>query len=101
MKIVESFNDAAYPFNGAEDCDAVLCVSTNTVLRFEKDKYFEAIELYARQKSKLQLTVSQVYAASLIKEKFAVQPLSTEERNDPAKLTQNYSKVIEQITEVT
>jgi len=99
--IVESFNDAAYPFNGAEDCDAVLCVSSNTVLRFEKDKYFEAIELYARQKSKLQLTVSQVYAASLIKEKFAVQPLSTEERNDPAKLTQNYSKVISQITEDT
>jgi predicted P-loop ATPase/GTPase len=85
--VVESFNDAAYPFNGAEDCDAVLCVSSNTVLRFEKDKYFEAIDLYGRQKSKLQLTVSQVYAASLIKEKFAVQPLSTEERNDPAKLT--------------
>ena len=99
--VVESFNDAAYPFNGAEDCDVVLCVSSNTVLRFEKDKYFEAIELYGRQKSKLQLTVSQVYAASLIKEKFAVQPLSTEERNDPAKLTQNYSKVIEQITEDT
>jgi predicted P-loop ATPase/GTPase len=99
--VVESFNDAAYPFNNAEDCDVVLCVSSNTVLRFEKDKYFEAIELYGRQKSKLQLTVSQVYAASLIKEKFTVQPLSTEERNDPAKLTQNYSKVIEQITEDT
>jgi len=99
--VVESFNDAAYPFNGAEDCDVVLCVSSNTVLRFEKDKYFEAIELYGRQKSKLQLTVSQVYAASLIKEKFTVQPLSTEERNDPAKLTQNYSKVIKQITEDT
>ena len=99
--VVESFNDAAYPFNNAEDCDVVLCVSSNTVLRFEKDKYFEAIELYGRQKSKLQLTVSQVYAASLIKEKFAVQPLSTEERNDPAKLTQNYSKVIKQITEDT
>ena len=99
--VVESFNDAAYPFNNAEDCDVVLCVSSNTVLRFEKDKYFEAIELYGRQKSKLQLTVSQVYAASLIKEKFTVQPLSTEERNDPAKLTQNYSKVIKQITEDT
>jgi predicted P-loop ATPase/GTPase len=99
--VVESFNDAAYPFNNAEDCDVVLCVSSNTVLRFEKDKYFEAIELYGRQKSKLQLTVSQVYAASLFKEKFAVQPLSTEERNDPAKLTQNYSKVIKQITEDT
>jgi predicted P-loop ATPase/GTPase len=99
--VVESFNDAAYPFNNAEDCDVVLCVSSNTVLRFEKDKYFEAIELYGRQKSKLQLTVSQVYAASLIKEKFAVQPLSTEDRNDAAKLTQNYSKVIEQITEDT
>ena len=99
--VVESFNDAAYPLNGAEDCDAVLCVSSNTVLRFEKDKYFEAIELYGRQRAKLQLRVSQVYAASLIKEKFVVQPLSTEERNDPARLTQNYSKVIKQITEDT
>jgi hypothetical protein len=79
----------------------VLCVSSNIVLRFEKGKYFEAIELYGRQKSKLQLTVSQVYAASLIKEKFAVQPLSTEEINDPATLTQNYSKVIRQIAEDT
>jgi predicted P-loop ATPase/GTPase len=95
--VVESFNDAAYPFNNAEDCDAVLCVSSNMVLQFENERYFEAIQVYSRQKPKLQLTVSQVYAASLIKDKFVVQPLSAEERNDPAKLTQNYSKVIMQL----
>jgi predicted P-loop ATPase/GTPase len=94
---VESFNDAAYPFGNAEDCDAVLCVSSNTVLRFEECRYFEAIELYGRQRSKLQLTVSQVYAPSLIKDKFIVQPLSAEERNDRAKLTQNYLEVIKQL----
>lgn len=95
--VVESFNDAAYPFNNAEDCDTVLCVSSNTVLQLEDRKYFEAIELHGKQKPKLQLTVPQVYTPSLNKNKFIVQPLSTEERNDSAKLTQNYSEVIKQL----
>jgi len=95
--IVESFNDAAYPFNSADDCDTVLCVSSNTVLQLDDRKYFEAIELHGKQKPKLQLTVPQVYAPSLIKNKFIIQPLSTEERNDGAKLTQDYFEVIKQV----
>jgi predicted P-loop ATPase/GTPase len=95
--IVESFNDAAYPFNHAEDCDTVLCVASNTVLQFEERRYFEAIESHGREKPKLQLTLSQVYAPSLIRTRFIVQPLTTDERNDPAKLTQNYSEVIKKV----
>jgi len=95
--IVESFNDAAYPFNHAEDCDTVLCVASNTVLQFEERRYFEAIESHGREKPKLQLTLSQVYAPSLIRTRFIVQPLTSGERNDPAKLTQNYSKVIKKM----
>jgi predicted P-loop ATPase/GTPase len=95
--VVESFNDAAYPFNNAEDCDAVLCVSSNIVLEFEEQKYFQTIESYGRQKPKLQLTVSQVYSPSLIKDKFIVQPLTTQERNDPAKLGQNYLRVVKRL----
>ena len=95
--IVESFNDAAYPFNNAEDCDSVLCVSGNTVLQFKRNKYFEAIEQQGRQKPKLQLTIPQVYTPSLIKNKTIVQPLSTEERNDDTKLIQNYSEIIKQL----
>ena len=101
MKIVESFNDAAYPFNSAEDCDTVLCVSSNTILQFEHHKYFEAIELHGKQKPKLQLTVPQIYAPSLIKHKTIIQPLRTEERNDDAKLTKNYSEVIKQLLKNT
>jgi predicted P-loop ATPase/GTPase len=97
--IVESFNDAAYPFNHAEDCDTVLCVASNTVLQFEERRYFEAIESRGKEKPRLQLTLSHVYAPSLIKAKFIVQPLTTDERNDPAKLTQNYSEVIKKIVE--
>ena len=94
--VVESF-DAAYPFNNAEDCDTILCVSSNTVLQFDNRKYFEAIESQARQKPKLQLTVPQVYVPSLIKDKIIVQPLSREERSDGEKLTKNYSEVIKQL----
>lgn len=97
--IVESFNDAAYPFNHAEDCDTVLCVAWNTVLQFEQRRYFEAIESHSRENPKLQLTVSQVYATSLVTARFIVQPLTTDERNDSAKLTQNYSEVIKTLIE--
>jgi len=99
--VAESFNDAAYPFNSAEDCDTVLCVSSNTVLQLDDRKYFETIELQSRQRPDLQLTVPQVYAPSLIKDKIIVQPLSTEERNDGAKLTQNYSEIIKQLVKNT
>lgn len=98
---MESFNDAAYPFNNAEDCDTILCVSSNTILQFEPRKYFEAIELHGRQEPKLQLTVQQVYDPSLIKNKIIIQPLSTEERNDPTTLTQNYSEIIKQLLKQT
>jgi predicted P-loop ATPase/GTPase len=95
--VVESFNDAAYPFNNAEDCDTVLCVSSNTVLQFQDRKYFEAIELHGKEKPKLQLTVPEAYTPRLIKEKFVVQPLSNEERNDHVKLAQNYSIIIKEL----
>jgi len=95
--VVESFNDAAYPFNHAGDCDTVLCVASNTILWFDGRRYFEAIESHGREKPRLQLTVPHVYAPSLIKARFIVQPLTTGERNDPSKLTQNYSEVIKKV----
>jgi len=97
--LVESFNDAAYPFNHAEDCDTVLCVASNTILWFYGRRYFEAIESHGREKPRLQLTVSDVYAPSMIKARFIVQPLTTDERNDPARLTENYSEVIKKAVE--
>jgi predicted P-loop ATPase/GTPase len=97
--IVESFNDAAYPFNQADECDTVLCVASNTILQFEANRYFDAIEARDKQKMKLQLTVSQVYAPSMIEHRFIVQPLTVGERNDPVKLTQNYSEIIKLLTE--
>jgi len=96
---VESFNDAAYPFNKAEDCDTVLCVSSNTILQFDEHKYFEAIESHGKKNPKLQQIVPQVYTQSLIKNKIVVQPLTAEERDDGRKLTQNYSEVIKQLLE--
>ena len=36
---------------------------------------------------------------AVIKARFIVQPLTTDERNDPAKLTQNYSGVIKKVVE--
>jgi predicted P-loop ATPase/GTPase len=97
--IVESFNDAAYPFNSAEDCDTVLCVASNTVLQFDGRRYFEAIESHGREKPKLQLTLSQIYDPSLVEAKFVIQPLTTGERNDPAKLTENYWEIIKKAVE--
>jgi len=97
--IVESFNDAACPFNHAEDCDTVLCVASNTVLWFDGRRYFETIESHGKERPRLQLTVSHVYTPSMIKARFTVEPLTTDERNDPAKLTQNYSDVIKKAVE--
>ena len=97
--IVESFNDAACPFNHAEDCDTVLCVASNTVLWFDGRRYFETIESHGKERPRVQLTVSHVYTPSMIKARFTVEPLTTDERNDPAKLTQNYSDVIKKAVE--
>jgi predicted P-loop ATPase/GTPase len=99
--VVESFNDAAYPFNRAEDCDTVLCVSSNTILQFDASKYFQAVELKGKKTPTLQLTIPQVYTPSLIEHKILLQPLTAEERDDAGKLTENYSEVIKQLLENT
>jgi len=95
--LIESFNDAAYPFNGAEDCGVVLCVSSNIVLQLKADGYFKAIELRGQQKPKLQLTTTEVYASSLVEREYDVQPLANKERNDPVTLVDNYSKIIDDL----
>jgi predicted P-loop ATPase/GTPase len=93
--IVESFNDAAYPFGKTEDCSVVLCVSSNVVLRFNAREYFEAIELRGQQKPKAQLTTADVYSSSLVESKYELQPLTNEERGEPARLAANYLEIIE------
>lgn len=99
--LIESFNDAAYPFNATEECNGVLCVSSNIILQFDRSRYFKAIEAYEGSKSKLQLTVSNIYASSLIQERFHIQPLSHREVSDPEKLMMNYGKIIQQLTKLT
>jgi len=96
--IIESFNDAAYPFSEADDCDAVLGISSGTILQFETDKYFDAVRLAEGKKSKLQLTVSDVFALSTIKQRSHVQPLGSQELNDPRKLKECYLEIIEELT---
>jgi predicted P-loop ATPase/GTPase len=95
--ILESFNDAAYPCNGAENCGLVLGVYSNVILQFKADEYFKAIELRGHQKPKLQLTTADVYASSLIKRKYQVQPLSNQERTEPARLIDDYSEIIDDL----
>jgi len=97
--LVESFNDAAYPFNDAGNCDTVLCVCSSTVMEFAAGEYFRAIELCGRQKSKLQLTVSDIYRSSLVKRQYRVDPLASRERSDPARLVRNYSRIIDDLLE--
>ena len=99
--LVESFNDAAYPYSQAEDCDTVLCVASNTILQLDAQRYFAAIESHAVAKPKLQLTVPHIYAPSIIKATFTIQPLTAEERNETAKLTENYSEIINKILKNT
>lgn len=91
--IIESFNDAAYPFAKAEECDVVLCVSNDIIFLFERDRYFSAIEGYSGRKSKLQLTLSDIFKQSLVKKTFHIQPLTKQEQNDPTKLKENYSEI--------
>ena len=95
--LLESFNDAAYPCNGAENCGLVLGVYSNVVLQFKADEYFKAIEVRGQQKPKLQLTTADVIAPSLIKRKYQVQPLSNQERSEPARLVDNYSEIIDDL----
>jgi len=83
--IVESFNDAAYPFSRAEDCDTVLCASSNMILRLDAAKYFEAIQIKGKETPTLQLTVPQVYPSSLVKDRALIQPLTAEEIDDPGR----------------
>lgn len=80
--LVESFNDAAYPFNDAGNCDVVLCVCSSIVMRFAAGQYFKAIELCGPQKSKLQLTVSDIYRSSLVERQYQVR---------------NYSRIIDDL----
>jgi len=99
--IIESFNDAAYPFERADDCKTVLCASLNAIYLLNRDKYFKAVEAHGGEKSKLQLTLSDIYSSSLIREKFQIYPLTDQERGDPDKLAQNYSQVIQKITDTS
>jgi predicted P-loop ATPase/GTPase len=98
--IVESFNDAAYPFGRAEDCGVVLCMSSSIVLRFKAQEYFKAIGLRAQQKPKAQLTTTDLYSASLVERRYELQPLTDEERNEPERLVENYSKIIDELVKV-
>jgi hypothetical protein len=41
--IIESFNDAAYPFGRTEDCNVVLCVSSSVVLSLPHLRVHEGI----------------------------------------------------------
>ncbi len=95
--VIESFNDAAFPFNKASDCNFVLCVSSNMIYQIKSSKYFKYLDFYAETKSKLQLSVSQILSSTLIEKRFDVQPLNSREQNDPQKLKQNYSDIIKQI----
>jgi predicted P-loop ATPase/GTPase len=95
--IAESFNNAAYPFSKAEDCNIVLCVSSNMVLRFNAREYFKAIELRGQQKPKAQLTTMNVYSSSLVERKYELQPLTNDERKDSAKLAANYSEIADDL----
>jgi len=97
--LVESFNDAAYPFNEAGDCNAVLCVCSSIVLRLAAKQYFKAIELCGRQKSKLQLTVSDIYSSSLVERQYRLDPLASQEKSDLARLVRNYSRIIDDLFE--
>jgi predicted P-loop ATPase/GTPase len=97
--IMESFNDAAYPFSRTEDCNVVLCASSNTVLRFKGREYFKAIELRGQQKPKAQLTTADVYSSTLVERKYELQPLTNGERKDPARLAANYSEIIDDLTD--
>jgi predicted P-loop ATPase/GTPase len=98
--IVESFNDAAYPFAGAEDCGVVLCLSSNIVLRFKAQQYFKAVGLHAQQKAQAQLTTTDLYSSSLVERKYELQPLTNEERNDRERLVENYSKIIDDLAKL-
>jgi predicted P-loop ATPase/GTPase len=95
--VIESFNDAAYPFDKVSDCKFVLCVSSNIILQIKPSKYFKCLDFYAENRSKLQLTVSQIISSRLIEKRFKVQPLNSREQDDPRKLKQNYSEIINQI----
>jgi predicted P-loop ATPase/GTPase len=97
--IVESFNDAAYPFGRTEDCNVVLCVSSSVVLRFKAREYFKAIELHEEQKPKAQLTTTDVYSSSLVERRYELQPLMNHERKDPGKLAAKYSEIIDDLTD--
>jgi predicted P-loop ATPase/GTPase len=97
--VVESFNDATYPFNDAGNCDVILCVCSSIVMWFAAGEYFKAIELCGRQKSKLQLAVSDIYRSSLVGCQYRVDALAGQERSDPARLVQNYSRIMDDLLE--
>jgi predicted P-loop ATPase/GTPase len=61
--IIESFNNAAYPFTKAEDCDTVICTSSNIIILFETSAYFRAIRLHGGKESEPQRTVSDIARA--------------------------------------
>jgi hypothetical protein len=65
------------------------------VLRFKAREYFKTIELRGQQKPKAQLTTTDVYSSTLVERKYEFQPLTNDERRDPAELAANYSEIID------
>jgi hypothetical protein len=68
-------------------------------MEFAAGEYLKAIELCGRQKSKLQLTVSDIYRSSLVERQYRIDPLASQERSDPARLVRNYSRIIDDLLE--
>jgi predicted P-loop ATPase/GTPase len=97
--VVESFNDAAYPFSRTEDCNIVLCASSKMILRFNAREYFKAIDLRGQQKPKAQQTTTDVYSSAFVERRYELQPLTDDERKDPAKLAANYSEIIDDLSD--
>ncbi|MHA1268263.1 MAG: hypothetical protein ACTSPY_00630 [Candidatus Helarchaeota archaeon] len=74
--LIESFNDAAYPFENIEKfIDLIFLVSPGKVFLIDKEKYFKSCFLKATIQSPLLLTVKRVIEKSFIINELEYEPI--------------------------
>jgi predicted P-loop ATPase/GTPase len=98
--LIESFNDAAYPFNKIEKyIDKLILVSPGKIYSLNKEKYFKKCLLTSKFRL-LQLKTRKIIDASLIESEFELAPLNSINNLDIAELNEKYRDIVGKILDL-
>lgn len=98
--LIESFNDAAYPFKKIEKyVDRLMLVSPGKIYLLNKEKYFKKCLLTSKFRL-LQLKTRKIIDESLIESEFELSPLNSIDILDIAELNEKYNDIVGKILDL-